>query len=398
MNYSELLKRIQEYGHYYSLKLEILPKKANLEIQDNPSEIRRNKQLIAQIVNLLDREYKLIVSLSEFLSKNKAQIKEDILKQIKINQKEIERALDTFAQRVSRFLESIKSQKLALFRVSSSGDTLFNKDWKKFLEALKEQNALCLDYPVEKSEGFKKNLKPKGLVGITLSLFLAVTLLNASPVLAQSAQLTDQQKTELIQQRTRRMQANEFLVHQNVLDAYFNTLMKEKSLYHGAKGGYLKINYLSFWKRITFRRELVRLGYSQEDINKYLNLFTQEQIIVLSESLLENESEFNNILSHERIHLLMDKLSKTDLDELKRAYDDLINRKTQFGTWFIEDGPDRAVTSDEYHLIVQMNWNEFYPYLAGNKFKSRVERALREEYPRANQIFQDMKTRSLEGL
>lgn len=221
------------------------------------------------------------------------------------------------------------------------------------------------------------------------------------PSLKNKMEQTDENKERL----EKLLRKNEYLVPDNILNIYYQTIDVNAINITNVSGGYIDRNWLSReGKTDEFGEKLKKLGLDEEEADGFLSLFSSKDVIILNDSLLRDEKKFKEILFHERIHEEMSHLNKEDLDSLKAGYNDVenhpaipVNPDSNFGVSersFLEDKFDTENTNSHgwFSAIASFNWKEFYPYLANGKFVPRVLEEIRKNHPGAYKIFEKMES------
>jgi hypothetical protein len=203
-----------------------------------------------------------------------------------------------------------------------------------------------------------------------------------------------------------RLKPNEFVVPNDVFNAYVNeaggTGIKQDFSFVG--GVYIS-NPRNLW---GLDDKLEELGYSSQESDTYKAMFEREGVIIINEKSLV-EGTFESNLRHERVHKLLNDLPDEEYDHLidvakrmlgrkytvKQAYDGGHITSEIFDLWkkMGEENKELDVVfSSDLRQIEKeacfINSEEFWTYLDQGSFIPRTEMYLRDEFPRAYEIFQ----------
>ena len=283
-----------------------------------------------------------------------------------------------------------------------------------------------LEEIIEKPIFLERIRNSKALRRALQIMILAFTLIKADPLVAgESGQLSDKDRIVNVDEKKRAelnralIAEGEYVVPQDVMISYGEVV--DPGMIGVPAGGYFKKDFLAIDdRRDDFQKKLERLGYSQEQAELYANSFESGNI-VFNEAELSKE-QFQSILKHERMHreiynLPVDK--KQVLDEARDAiikdYRDKEQRwsaKQDSAFLLIKEG---KLTQEEYLELskaeiikenpilldkdggtsglmpVLRNSEEFYTYLAMEKFQPKVIDFLIKNYPEAYTIYLNLK-------
>jgi len=216
------------------------------------------------------------------------------------------------------------------------------------------------------------------------------------------------------------LQENEFVIENDVFDAYARTVDKTPEWLSNPIGGYLAVNYIDKRsERKEFSERLKKLGIPKSKSSAFYRLFTTSGIIVFRKSAL-SDSCFGDYLGHERFHKEMRRLSRKDYKYMADVAYEIARKRVGFED-AIADKERWGITEDEvaisqwvglkdvglleekiypgqtsgggYKCAVSMNPGELYPYLAGGKFRERVENYLRREHPMAYDLYSKIRAK-----
>ena len=187
------------------------------------------------------------------------------------------------------------------------------------------------------------------------------------------------------------LEAREFIIADEVFTAYANPIDKRPKWLGEPLGGYSPRNYLNTEEeKKELETRLNDMEMSKPEIDFYLSLFQSIDIILLRESTLQNES-FPTLLEHERMHKNIVHNTLEDYKKLKKAAQEIMSRRDKDGIPLVTE----RVSRDNFRVVAaQMNWTEFYTYMAGNEFGLEAEEMLKNDYPEAHQLYITMKEKS----
>ena len=255
-------------------------------------------------------------------------------------------------------------------------------------------------------DGIIKNgkLRKLALWGILTALAIGAPEARAQEKAAVSDSTKIEQSIDQKEQLEKYLRHNEYVADSTVMEIFYQTMdLANAKEGMGAAGGFLKKNFLNTPECLeNFEGGLKKLGFSGETVDSLTKIFSSKDVIILNNTLLNNERKFKEVLFHERIHEAMNDLDEKDLDSLKAGYEDVLNHApipanpdSNFGLTeesFLKDKLDPADIGSYgwYTVLATMNWNEFYPYLANGKFVPRVAEEIKRAHPGAYQIFEKM--------
>jgi len=190
---------------------------------------------------------------------------------------------------------------------------------------------------------------------------------------------------------------NEHIVPDDVMIAYALTLDKDFPMAGFHPGVAIDANYFTAARRDEFVGRLRDLDLKPKEINFYYNLFATPGTIIMSEHSLE-DGTFEWMLPHERFHIELDKLPQEDYDymidvanyfiERDRPCSDIVQRISGMENCpFIEARASSGYNGINLHYAASRQPEEFYTYMAQGVMTDEIENALREEHPRAYELF-----------
>ncbi|MBU1202365.1 MAG: hypothetical protein KJ583_06610 [Nanoarchaeota archaeon] len=187
------------------------------------------------------------------------------------------------------------------------------------------------------------------------------------------------------------LQEREYVVPNKVFEAYAKTIDKRPQWLSNPSGGYLEKNYLDTNEE---KKEIIerfnKLGLNKNEITIYSTLFTSSDIIILKESVLKDKS-FEKVMPHERFHKKMKKLSNEDYNHMIKVANELLERRDENDFRFVQERDDSKYAGGFAEVQAHMNHEEFYTYLAQGEFILRVEEALKKDYKKAYEIFDEIR-------
>lgn len=188
------------------------------------------------------------------------------------------------------------------------------------------------------------------------------------------------------------LEDREFVVPDKVFDSYAQIVDKKPDFGGAPAAGYLTKNYLDTEEELKeFNERLGNLNLSEIETEKYTRLFTSSDIIVIKESVLKDKEKFRKFLPHERFHKNIQKLDKQDYDYMMSVADDLVWKETDNGLRFVRERETSKYLGGFALAEATENPEEFYTYLAQGEFMPRVEKTLKEDYPKAYDLFNEIK-------
>jgi len=211
----------------------------------------------------------------------------------------------------------------------------------------------------------------KNLIGIIMAAGIAMSGIGCSsmPLEQNSVQIEcEKSRVEM------KLQKGEYLVPNKVFDIYETAACNNKNnkSQHVA-GKYISKTIPSRAKK-KFCSKMAKEGYSQEDTASFYDMFATTGGIVI-----RNSDYTPTVLMHERMHREIEKLSQKEKKEIQKAYN-------HFDTLYYD--LDSLVKAD-------LNWKEFFPYLADGTIKDNIEKKLKKKYPKAYEIFSRVKENAI---
>lgn len=180
----------------------------------------------------------------------------------------------------------------------------------------------------------------------------------------------------------------EFVIKNEIFDAYLKTAGEQHPwLNDYCAGLYLDRNSLNTIEKIVkFRKKLIELGLSHDEIIFYESLFRSSDVIILRESTLK-EDYFLKMLSHERFHRMLRQLSGEEYEIMEQAAKGMMRKNSELGIRFVSD----EAVSQLYENAISLQWEDFYTYLAAGELENSVLGLLKSDYPEAYEIFNGIK-------
>ena len=275
-----------------------------------------------------------------------------------------------------------------------------------------------------KSPSFLEKIRDNNVLRRALKIMIvAFALFKAEPMTAQT--VADQTKQEQLDQnkewRENRalLVAGEYSVPAKVIIAFGEVV--DPGLMGVPAGGFFSKDYLNTpEKREYFASILWEQGYSQDDVKRFAEYFTNGNIVFNDDAL--RESGFRDILAHERLHKDIFELPadrRAVLDQARDAIlNDYYNKEAQwsdFGDKLHLEWKQGKISDEQYIALINAeiqkldpilldknghtsglipitrNADEFYTYLMMGELSSKVESCLRDDYPDAFRIYQELK-------
>lgn len=188
------------------------------------------------------------------------------------------------------------------------------------------------------------------------------------------------------------LEDREFIIKNEIFDAYAQTVDKRPKWLGSPIGGYMSQSYLDRKEEVEeFREKLAELGLSRNEAEFYESLFASSDIIIFRESILKKRL-FLKALPHERFHKAIAWLNDGEYRIMTEAAQEIMKSKDDRGVCLVaERYYENKVSFGFYTAAASMDWEEFYTYLAQGEFDDSVERALKDGYPKAYGIFSRIK-------
>ena len=210
------------------------------------------------------------------------------------------------------------------------------------------------------------------------------------------------------------LEENEHIVDQEVLLAFSKSV---DGSFFIPKAVHLQKNFLDTDEEVdTFEVKLAEYGYSEEESDLYLALFSTPKTIILSDEAITNKEETLMYLAHERFHQEMKKLTPLDYTLMENVAEKLMQvKKPNTGDSLkmmqgvLEDirrdyGEQAAKDQEQdllsYYLVpapVRMGmWEEVYAHTAAGIVPKEIEGHMERLSPRAWEIYSTIKDRVLD--
>ena len=289
-----------------------------------------------------------------------------------------------------------------------------------------------INQAVESPSFFEKIKNNKFLKDALKVILVTFFLLKGEPTFAQklsSEEIGKKEKIEYLQPKNQKeiyknvLKEDESIIPKNVMKAFWEVVDKQ-SVMDVPMGGYLGKNFLNTKeKEETFVKKLKDLNYSQAEIEKFKSLLEAGNKIVFNEEVL-NQDNFLEIVAHERLHKKIAELNPTEKQILNKARDSILmdyrekeqkwsassdsliqllkagqisfeeyNQKLQ--AKILEANPIlldyKNSASSENIIPILGNKEEFYTYLMMGKLHPQVLDYIKNHFPDAYQIFNQLK-------
>lgn len=188
------------------------------------------------------------------------------------------------------------------------------------------------------------------------------------------------------------LEDREFVIKNEIFDSYARTIDKRPEWLNNPVGGYMSENYLDTKEeQEEFKKRLSELGLSQNEIEFYESFFTSSDLIIFKESILKDKF-FLKALPHERFHKMIKHANNEEYKIMEQAAEEIIRRTDKNNNLFVnEKYYEGKFSSGFYVMAANMNWEEFYTYLAQGEFEDKVEETLKKDYPEVYVLFNKIK-------
>ncbi len=232
------------------------------------------------------------------------------------------------------------------------------------------------------------------------------------------------------------LQEREYLIPDSIFDAYIQTIdpFNLKGITGKSVGGYTHENYINAWnKKEEFLEKLHKLDLSDKEISVYATILSTPDVIVFRESIIQ-DSFFRKALAHERFHKELTKLPEETYEYMREIANHVMS--IRYSITYAKEHPELFNTQDieewesfiagqmpelqkkypwksENELLLlfskyvleqknpldtssiaaELNFEEFYAYLAQGAFKDRVEIVLKQYTPAWN-VYEQIKKRT----
>jgi predicted aminopeptidase len=180
---------------------------------------------------------------------------------------------------------------------------------------------------------------------------------------------------------------DEYIVPDDVFDAYVRTIDKRPKWISNPIGGYLSKNYIDTnAEKKEFINRLKKLGLNEDEVAIYSTLLTNSDVIIFRASVLKDKS-FEKVIAHERFHKKMKILNDEDYRYMMDVANELLERRDDNGLSFVRERYNSKYRGGFAVMFADLNHEEFYTYLAQGEFIPEVEKTLRTDFPKAYEIF-----------
>ena len=369
----EKIQSIIARGYENARQLEEQKIKLLQKIKDK-QDFSKNKEL----EKIIEAEKALVTRANYFIQKiiekHKDNLSSDFLSELKIIEKEI----DNKTQELIEEELHLRGNNIEFI----ANNTL--NSIKKVDKLNKEKN---------KNYAFLKSIRPlmaKSMAVLFLSLSCLLINVEANTLSENTHPLKSVYSSS---QTSIRLSSDEFFVPQKVMYAFGQTMDTKMQESQTPGGTYLKKNYLdSFDKIEMFKLRLIKLGFSQYQINDYIHLFSQSNIIIFNEAETKNQDKFKELRVHERMHKYFYKLNSAGQNYMKKVAKAITGRMENEENFGKErrDKNGLKIYSGFHFIQAIFNWQEFYNYLYAGDFTDNALKTLKRDYPIAYKIYQNV--------
>ncbi len=188
------------------------------------------------------------------------------------------------------------------------------------------------------------------------------------------------------------LKEGEYFIPDTVLDTYARMVDSRPTTFWGGGpvGGIIDYNRLQGQEE-EFLLKVEEKGYSEKESQILYTILSTPGNIFFKQSE-SGEADFSEKVLHERIHKEFDQLKPEDHEKVYQTWKTLRGRTPPSGLGiYIDDKPKHMgfVT-----MAVDLNWKEFFPYLAQGALEDYVEEALKQEFPEVHDLFLEVKERA----
>ncbi len=229
------------------------------------------------------------------------------------------------------------------------------------------------------------------------TLGLTALLLGCGSVIprANEEDLLQYRKMELANapQAVSCLKEGEYLIPDVVLDVYARIIDPHPITFWGGGpiAGTIDHNYLQGQEN-EFLLKLGEKGYSKKESQVFYTILSMPGNIFFKQSESKAGS-FRRNLFHERVHREVRTLTLKEQEKIYNAHKQLkkhVPPQDPEGPFF----EDKAGYAGFATMAVDLNWKEFFPYLAQGALEDYVEEALKTEFPEAYDLFLGVKERA----
>lgn len=185
----------------------------------------------------------------------------------------------------------------------------------------------------------------------------------------------------------------EYLIPDEVLDVYARMVDKRETTFWGGGGpvaGTINHNHLQ-GQEDELAEKLTERGYSPKEVQMFYTILSTPGNIFFKQSESREES-FPEAVLHERVHKESNRLKPEDQMKVYQAWEGLRKHAPPDGYGLYID--DKLKYRGFVTMAVDLNWREFFPYLAQGALEDYVEEALKQEFPEAYGLFLGVKERA----
>lgn len=183
---------------------------------------------------------------------------------------------------------------------------------------------------------------------------------------------------------------HEYVIPDKVMEIFAFSMNEKGALFGAPKGVCISQRYLdNANKKDFFIKELKKKNYASDQINKYLSILNTTGNIVLSQTTFNNSDELQEILSHERMHKLLKELRREPRNNLKLVAEEMLKLIENRSELFPQTNPG---LSDMHNAVrnAKQNWEEFYTYMAMDKFSAETKQLFKKAYPKYYEFFEHL--------
>jgi len=180
------------------------------------------------------------------------------------------------------------------------------------------------------------------------------------------------------------LEEREFIVKNEILQAYAQVVSSGPKFRGDVWGGYISKNFLDTKKeKAAFRKKLIEICLSKKEAQFYEKFLSSSDIIVFPDKILENEF-FLKALPHERMHREFKKLPKKIREKMYQAVKDFMweeKEGTQSELRILERTYPGKFSGGGAIVEISLNPEEFYTYLAQGELEESTEIEFAKMYP-----------------
>jgi hypothetical protein len=188
------------------------------------------------------------------------------------------------------------------------------------------------------------------------------------------------------------LKEGEYLIPDAVLDIYARIVDPRPTTFWsgGPVAGTIDYNRLQ-GQESEFLLKLGEKGYSKKESQVFYTILSTPGNIFFKQSESREES-FPETVLHERVHKEFNRLNPLEQVKVRQAYEELRKRAPPDGLGLYID--DKLKYHGFVTMAVDLNWKEFFPYLAQGALEDYVEEALKQEFPEAYDLFLGVKEKA----